>query len=310
MHNLRNNENSVLTRPGALYIVATPIGNLDDLGQRARQILARADTVLAEDTRHSQKLLAHYGISRHLISLHEHNEQKRVPQIIDQLREGACVALISDAGTPLISDPGYWLVTTAHRAEIPVISIPGPSAVSAALSIAGLPVRRFSFEGFAPPRKTARRALMQSLAADKRTLVFFEAPHRIKAFLEDAVVVFGADRPACLVKEISKVHEMSISSDLHTLRNRMEDGSVRDLGEFVIVISGAAEETKADAAEVARTLRLLLDKLPTGTAVGLTARISRWDRKAVYDLHQRMVADQNPSEHEKKALKREENIKD
>ena len=192
---------------GTLFVVATPIGNLEDLSPRARQTLANVDLVAAEDTRHTGRLLSHLGLKKRQFALHEHNEARATRALLEQLGDGKSVALVSDAGTPLVSDPGYRLVQAAHAAGIPVSPVPGPSAVTAALSVSGLPTDRFGFEGFPPAKPAARRKWLQARAADDRTLLFFEGVHRIAATLADMVDVFGADRPAFLGRELTKLHE-------------------------------------------------------------------------------------------------------
>ncbi len=192
---------------GRLDIVATPIGNLSDLSPRAQEVLAAADVIAAEDTRHTRALLQAIGVSRPLVSLHAHNEPSRVPELLARLAAGESVALVSDAGTPLLSDPGYGLVKEAACAGYEVRAVPGPSAITAALAVAGLPTDRFCFEGFLPPRASERRARLAELASEPRTLVFFEAPHRIEECLADLAAAFGAERRAAVARELTKAHE-------------------------------------------------------------------------------------------------------
>src|SRR5579864_509367 len=193
--------------PGTLLVAATPIGNLADLSPRAREALATVAVIAAEDTRHTRNLLQAAGIATPLVSLHAHNETQRVPELLARLAQGEDVALVSDAGTPLLSDPGFELVRRAAQAGIAVQAIPGPSAITAALAVAGLPTHRFCFEGFLPARAAERRATLASLAHEPRTLVFFEAPHRIQATLADLTAEFGADRPAVVARELTKARE-------------------------------------------------------------------------------------------------------
>jgi 16S rRNA (cytidine1402-2'-O)-methyltransferase len=225
--------------PGTLYVVATPIGNLEDITRRATRILEQVDLIACEDTRHAAKLLHHYGISTPRESYHEHNESRRAPQLLDLLRAGRSVALISDAGTPLMSDPGFRLVSSCRDAGIPVVAIPGPSAVIAALSASGLPTDSFLFAGYLPPRRGARRNRLQELAPLRCTLVFYEAPHRLLAALEDMLAVLGPRR-ACLAREITKVHE---DWQRGTLAEILESMASREriLGEITIVVDRGTE---------------------------------------------------------------------
>ena len=195
------------TRPGTLYIVATPIGNLDDVSARSITILSSVDVILAEDTRHSRKLLNKLAIKTPLISCHEHNEDRKTPHIIGQLGLGLNVALICDAGTPLISDPGFKLVRQAHREMIPVSPVPGPCALIAALSASGLPSHPFTFEGFLPEKPLARRKRLNALMDEGRTMIFYESPHRIQSFLDDAAAILGGQRHACIARELTKKFE-------------------------------------------------------------------------------------------------------
>jgi 16S rRNA (cytidine1402-2'-O)-methyltransferase len=226
-----------LSMAGTLHVVATPIGNLEDLSSRARRVLAEADLVACEDTRRTGALLAKLGTERRLVSLHEHNERARLPQLLGALAEGRSVALVSDAGTPLLSDPGFLLVREAIARGIAVVPVPGPSAALAALVASGLPPYPFTFAGFPPHRSGKRRAFYRALAALPHTLVVFESPHRLLASLEDALTELG-DRPAAIARELTKLHEELVRgslSDLHaTLASRREL-----LGEFVLVIAGA-----------------------------------------------------------------------
>lgn len=239
--------------------------------------------VAAEDTRRAGQLLARIGVERPLISLHEHNETAQIRRLIGELELGRSIALISDAGTPLISDPGLKLVQAAIDAGIPVIAVPGPSAVTAALSIAGLPTDRFVFEGFLPRRAAARRERLRELAVEPRTLVFFEAVHRIEATLADFVEIFGAGRRAALCREITKLHEQVVRGSLEELREGL-GRSVPLLGEFVIVVEGRAALVSVDDAEVVRLYELLVSELPPARAVALCAKIAGRSRNAVYAL--------------------------
>ncbi|GMR16999.1 MAG: 16S rRNA (cytidine(1402)-2'-O)-methyltransferase [Gammaproteobacteria bacterium] len=266
-----------------LYIVATPIGNLDDLSPRARQVLESVDLVAAEDTRHTGRLLAHFCIAARQIALHEHNESEVVAGIIGKLLGGQSVALVSDAGTPLIRDPGYRLVRAAHDAGITVTPIPGASAAVAALSAAGLPGSRFAFEGFLPAKREARLVALRLLQADRRTLLFFESVHRIEASLADMAEVFGAGRRAFIGREISKLHEQCVHATLQRLCDMLAAGEIASRGEFVVAVAGAPQvdttEATVDASEL---LRALLEVLPGSQAVDLVSKLSGRKRNDVY----------------------------
>ena len=228
---------------GRLYVVATPIGNLGDLSPRAREILQTCSLIAAEDTRHTGILLKHFGIQTPQLSLHDHNEQRRAGEIIQRLRDGASVALVSDAGTPAISDPGFELARAVAAAGFEIIAVPGPCAAIAALSIAGLPTDRFCFEGFLPARGAARRKRLQSLEQEARTLVLYEAPHRVRDMLEDCAAVFGAERSAVVVREITKLHETTYRGSLRELLARAETDADVGRGEIVLLVAGAAPAT-------------------------------------------------------------------
>ena len=265
---------------GRLYVVATPIGNLGDLSERAREILRSVSLIAAEDTRHTGVLLKHFGIQTPQVSLHEHNEQQRSGGIIERLQQGASVALVSDAGTPGINDPGFELVRAAAAAGCEILAVPGPCAAIAALSRGGLPTDRVCFEGFLPARGAARRKRLQSLAAEARTLVLYEAPHRVRETLEDCTAVFGGERNATVAREITKLHETTYRGSLRELLER--EGSDADFGrgEIVLLIAGlpqtpADEEGGADGHRGAldRVLKILLTELPLRQAAQLAAQI-------------------------------------
>jgi 16S rRNA (cytidine1402-2'-O)-methyltransferase len=268
---------------GILYVVATPIGNLADISERARQVLATADVVAAEDTRHTGRLLSGFDIHTELVSLHEHNERERVPALIDRLRVGEAVALVSDAGTPGVSDPGYRLVLAAHESGCRVAPVPGPSAVIAALSAAGQPTDRFVFEGFLPARATARRERLKALADEERTLVFYESSHRVVAALADLAAAFGAGRSATLARELTKTWETVRRGTLGELAAWVEADRDQRRGEIVLVVagmdgkpSGAAGVTLADA------LDALLPELPPARAAAVAARLTGVKRREAY----------------------------
>lgn len=268
---------------GVLYVVATPIGNLDDLSPRARRILSQAALVAAEDTRHSGAMFAHFGIQTPIISLHEHNETERVARLLKTLQAGQDVALISDAGTPLISDPGFDLVRAARRAGIRVSPIPGPSAVVAALSVSGLPTDRFVFEGFLSAKSASRRERLRVLAAETRTLVFYESVHRIAESLADMSEAFGGTRPAVMARELTKLHEGVREATLAELAGWAAADPVAGKGEVVLMVAGAADDDRALDIEAERVLKLLLAELPVKQAVALAATITGGKKNALYD---------------------------
>ncbi len=221
---------------GALYIVPTPIGNLEDITFRAVRVLKEVDLIAAEDTRHSRVLLNHYGIRTPVTSYHEHNERSKAPGLVERLRQGLTIALLSDAGTPMISDPGYRLMVEAVGAGVQVIPLPGPSALTAALTAAGLPTDRFAFEGFLPAKKNARRSTLEALREDTRTLIFYETPHRLKETLADMAEIFG-DRDVAIGREISKVHEEFLRGPTREIIAKLEQQDVR--GEITLIVQGA-----------------------------------------------------------------------
>ncbi len=270
-----------ITEPGVLYIVATPIGHLGDIGARALQVLAQVDLIAAEDTRHSARLLRHHGITTPCVALHEHNERAQVPKLLERLREGASLALISDAGTPLVSDPGFHLVRAAQDAGLRASPVPGPSAAIAALSVSGLAVDRFAFEGFLPAKTVARARRLEALACEPRTLIFYEAPHRIVATLQAMAAAFGAGREACCAREISKIHETVRRLPLAELAAWVEADREQQLGEIVIVVQGAPE-TAGDEAEARRTLAILQQVLPLGQAAAVAAQLTGVAKNTLY----------------------------
>lgn len=266
---------------GTLYIVATPIGNLEDLTPRARQTFAEVDLIAVEDTRHTGRLLSHFGVKTRLFALHEHNEEKVVANVIALLESGQSVALASDAGTPLLSDPGFRLVREAHQQDIRVSPVPGVSAITAALCAAGLPTDRFCFEGFLPAKKTARVATLESLGRENRTLVFFESVHRIAGTLDDMRDAFGAQRLAFVGRELTKMHEQCVQGSLQSLCAHLADKTIVDKGEFVLVVAGCDEES-GTSLEVDRLLKALADRLSAKDAAKVAAEATGLKRNAVY----------------------------
>ena len=278
---------------GTLQVVATPIGNLADLSPRAQDALRGADIIAAEDTRRTLQLLQSIGISRPLVSLFEHNEAQRVPQLLERLSAGATVVLVSDAGTPLLSDPGFELVREATRAGFEVRAIPGPSAITTALAAAGLPADRFCFEGFLPARAGERRAALAALAHAQRTLVFFEAPHRIVATLTDMVAEFGPARQAVVARELTKVHESLYRGTLEELITVSQRDENFARGEITLVVQGAprGEEQSVDPALLLRTVDILLKELPPPRAAAVAAQLTGATRAAAYAMATRKKTD-------------------
>ena len=267
-----------------LYVVATPIGNLEDISYRAVRILSEADVIAAEDTRHSRVLLSHYNITTSMLALHEHNESQLEDRILERLGRGEMVALISDAGTPLISDPGYRLVCAAREAGLPVYSIPGPSAVTAALSIAGLPPDRFAFEGFLPSKSTARKKKLAELRSETRTLVFFESSHRIKASIDDMTMIFGAQRLAAVCRELTKKFETVMRAPLAEIGIQLAEDKNQSRGEFVIVMGGYEGSESESLVNARKTAIALLEYLPASQAARVAAKLHDVPRRKVYEL--------------------------
>ena len=267
---------------GRLYVVGTPIGNVDDLSPRARDVLAKADVIAAEDTRHTRGLLSRIGVESRLIAYHEHNETERVTQLLEELARGKSVALVSDAGTPLISDPGWRLVHAARAAGIAVVPIPGPCAAVAALSVAGLPTDHFVFEGFLPRRDSARTERLEALKREQRTIVLYEAVHRVAATLSALCDTFGGERRAAIARELTKTHEQIVTSTLAELAASL-DSTIPLLGEFVIVVAGA-DAAAPDEVEAQRVYELLATELAPDKALKLTAAVTGVSRNVLYRL--------------------------
>jgi 16S rRNA (cytidine1402-2'-O)-methyltransferase len=265
-----------------LYVVATPIGNLADLSYRAVSLLTEADQIAAEDTRHSRVLLSHYGITTPMLALHDHNEDQVSVRILELIKDGGCIALISDAGTPLISDPGYRLVLAAREAGLPVYTVPGPSALIAALSIAGIPPDHFTFEGFLPAKPAARVRKLEMLSREPRTLVFYESSHRITASIDDMANTFGGQRVVAVCRELTKKFETVLRAPLADIQLQLSNDKNQTKGEFVIVVSGfegSGDEAMSSALNMASAL---LEYLPASQAARIAARLNNVPRREVY----------------------------
>ena len=272
-----------VTAPSTLYVVATPIGNLDDISARARDVLGAVDAILVEDTRQSGILLRHAGIAKPMLAVHEHNEGDRAAALVQRLREGQRLALISDAGTPLISDPGFRLVAAVREAGFAVSPIPGACALIAALSVSGLPTDRFSFEGFLPAKAGERRSRLEAVANDPRTLIFYEAPHRIVDTLAAAESLFGGERRAVIGRELTKRFETVLDGTLAELHARVLADSDQQRGEIVLIIAGApAQDDAARIAEGKRLYALLAEELPPARAAKIAAAYSGAPKRALY----------------------------
>ncbi len=275
---------------GTLYVVATPIGNLDDLSPRAARTLASVDVVAAEDTRHSGRLLSHLGIQKRMVALHDHNEKDRAAGILTELQAGRDVALISDAGTPLISDPGYVLVREARAAGHRVSPIPGPCALVAALSVAGLPTDRFLYVGFLPAKRSGRRASLEVLSSEVATLVFYESPHRIMESVRDIADVLGSDREIVLGREITKTFETFYSGSVADVLAELERDPHGNRGEFVVMVRGAAAQAGSEETatmDVDRMLRVLLAELPVKKVAKMASELTGLSKN---ELYQRALA--------------------
>jgi len=270
-------------RKGVLYVVATPIGNLQDISERAIATLKGVSRIAAEDTRHSARLLSHFGINTPMVALHEHNEREITPQLLDRLATGDDLALISDAGTPLISDPGFCLVRAARAAGFRLVPVPGPAACIAALSVAGLPADHFVFEGFLPARAAARRRRLEELKRESRTLVFHESSHRIVECLSDMAEILGGDRPAVVARELTKMFETIESGALGALLDWLQADSDQQKGEFVVLVQGCPATGDGALDESARqVLAVLVAELPLKQASSLAAKITGLSRNELY----------------------------
>lgn len=274
-------------RAGQLYVVATPIGNLADLSARALKILDGVTRICAEDTRNTAALLAHFGVRTPLVTLHDHNEDALAAPLTEALKNGDSLALVSDAGTPLISDPGFALVRAARAAGVPVIAVPGACAAVAALSICGIATDRFVFEGFLPARAQARIKRLQELQSETRTLVFYESSHRIAESVQAIAEVFGGERQLCLARELTKLYEESITAPAAQIAQWITQDANRERGEFVLVCAGTAPVAECDA-QAERVLRVLLQELPASQASRLAAEISGRRKNELYALAVRL----------------------
>lgn len=267
-----------------LYIVATPIGNLDDITLRAINTLKQVDLIAAEDTRHSGLLLQHLGIKAKLFALHDHNEQEKSQLLIEKLKSGLSIALISDAGTPLINDPGYHLVKACRENNINVVPIPGACAAIAALSVAGLPSDRFSYEGFLPAKTKARQDYLTTLIDEPRTMIFYESTHRLLDTLHDMQTIWGSDRQIVLAKELTKTWETIVHFSIKDLIEWLEEDSNRQKGEFVLIAEGMNKTDDVIDAKAINTLKLLLNELPLKKAAAITAEIYGLKKNQLYQL--------------------------
>jgi 16S rRNA (cytidine1402-2'-O)-methyltransferase len=268
----------------ALYIVATPIGNLGDISQRALDILSQVDVIACEDTRHTQKLLSAFSITNRTMSMHDHNERQRQTQISDLLQQGKSVALVSDAGTPLISDPGFHLVRHCRQLGLTVVPVPGACAAIAALSSAGLPTDRFSFEGFLPSKSGARKATLSELSNEPRTMVFYDAPRRAIDTICDIVEVLGKERYVVMARELTKTFETIHSDTAENLLNWLQQDPNQLKGEMVLIIEGKKADPNAISPQIIDTLKLLLEELPPKKACAITAKIYGIKKNGLYDL--------------------------
>jgi 16S rRNA (cytidine1402-2'-O)-methyltransferase len=269
---------------GCLYVVATPIGNLGDMSSRAVEVLRSVDRIAAEDTRHSKRLMQHFALHTPLLALHEHNERDVAPRLVEQLLAGATLAVISDAGTPLISDPGFSLVRLAREAGVQVVPVPGPNAAICALSASGLATDRFAFEGFLPAKRSARRARLAELQRESRTLIFYESSHRIVDALQDLSEIFGPERPAVLARELTKQFETISDGSLASLARHVAADSNQQKGELVVLVAGCPPGQHAElGGDEERLLALLLEELPVKLAAKLAARITGRNKRELYD---------------------------
>ena len=273
---------------GRLYVVATPIGNLEDITTRARRILSSVFYIAAEDTRHTGSLLQHLGVDTPTRSYHDHNEAQVTQKIITDIRKGADIAVVSDAGTPQISDPGFRLVEQALAGGIDVIPVPGASALSAALSVSGVATSRFVFEGFLPSKKGQRLKALHLITNEPRSMVFYEAPHRILGMLEDMVETLGGDRKITIFRELTKIHEQIFLGSLGAATQAVEDGSIPSKGEFVVIVEGNQKEGALADMESEHVMRELIRELPASKAAEIGTRLTGEPRKRLYQVALRL----------------------
>ena len=274
------------SRNAVLYVVATPIGNLADITHRAISTLESVDVIAAEDTRHTGQLLKHLNIKNKLLSLHDHNERSQSSIIITHLEQGKSVALVSDAGTPLISDPGFFLVREVRHAGFKVVPIPGPCAMVTALSVSGIATDRFVFEGFLPQKSGARRKHLKTLENEQRSMVFYESTHRIESSLSDMKSIFGKSREVTIARELTKTFETIYSNSLENTITWMQDDHQQKKGEFVVIVSGNPQSSSTSDVEVDRIVDILMKQLPLAQAAAVAAEISGQRKK---DLYQRAL---------------------
>ena len=274
----------VQIQPSTLYVVATPIGNLADITLRALEVLKQVSAIAAEDTRNTRKLLNYYAIDNQLMSLHEHNEQEKLEKLLQRLNSGESIALVSDAGTPLINDPGYLLVQACREQQIAVVPVPGASAVVTALSVSGLATDSFRYCGFPPRQSAKRRQFFEKLSDETATLVFYESSHRIQGCLADALTVFGADRKSCLAREITKLYETFKTASLEEIIEFVEADNNQLKGEFVLIVAGieATGEQKATGLDVDKLLEKLLQEMPVKKAAAIVAEVSGLKKNRLY----------------------------
>ena len=272
---------------GTLFVVATPIGNLKDISPRAVSVLENVDLIASEDTRHSKKLLSKYNIKTRQIAYHEYNEEKVVDDLVAKLLKGVSIALISDAGTPLISDPGYRLVSSAHSNGIIVSPIPGANAVISAISVSGLPTDRFCFEGYLPEKRNLRQAILKNLCNEKRTLIFLESVHRIEESIKDIAKIFGGDRAVFLGRELTKIYEQCIRTDLDSLFKMFKEELIPKKGEFILVVEGNRTNNSQNVNKLISLesiIKELLKYLPGSQVVDIIVKISNLRRNDIYNL--------------------------
>ncbi len=271
-------------QPGALYVVATPMGNLADISARALTVLREVDLIAAEDTRHTRKLLTHYAIDNPMLALHEHNEADKAGALLQQCLQGKQVALVSDAGTPLISDPGQELIQQAHACGVKLVPVPGACAAIAALSVSGLSAERFVFEGFLPARPARRQKRLTQLATETRTMIFYEAVHRMPLFLQELAAAFGAERVATVARELTKHFETITRASVVDLQQYFENHADQLRGEFVVLVAGAAAQSEAPPLEPRTLLKHLLTELPPAKAAAIAAKLLDQNKKSLYAL--------------------------